>query len=90
MKNTDWEEAEFLTEPYIITSHKGWTPVVNYKTSAGETKVFYIGPFSLYKGLKPLWEQNGQKFTGMKFSFKKAYDKRSAPYEVKYDPLHAV
>lgn len=78
---TDEVVLEFVGEPYVVHTFRGFAPVVDVETAEKEKKSLFIAPSSLASGLLPLVEKNGA-FKGIKVRLKKDSADRFAKYVV--------
>ena len=78
---TDPIEVEFVSEPYVVYTIRGFAPVVDIQVKGGEKHTLFISPSSLANGLIPLLEKKG-KFTGIRVLLKKDSADRFAKYVV--------
>jgi hypothetical protein len=72
--------VEFLDEPYVVHTFRGFAPVVDVQVGK-EKKSLFIAPSSLATGLMPLVERKGS-FKGIKIKLKKDSTDRFAKYVV--------
>jgi hypothetical protein len=78
---TEWISVEVLSEPYVVMTIRGYAPVVDVKTPAGD-HIIYISSKSMSDGLAPMVEASGNKFKGLKFRVKKESEDKMARYVV--------
>lgn len=76
-----WVTVELLTEPYVVMSIRGYTPVVDVQGPNGR-QILFISSKSISEGLEPLVQANGGKFQGLKLRLRKETEDRMAPYIV--------
>lgn len=74
-------EFEILTEPYVIFSIDGYTPVCRVRLTDGTEKLFFIRAISLSRLLEPHVIANGMKWAGLKLRITKKAADRKAPYD---------
>ncbi len=73
---------EILTEPYVVKTRRGYAPVVDVRTDAGEEKTLFISPVSLTEGIEVLRQRNGDEFSGIKMRVFKESEDKFAKYVV--------
>lgn len=83
---TDWI-AIIVTGPVDVNATlNGYAPVLPVrKTTTGQDYILYISAKSLTEQLEPLRKNNGDQFTGLKFSIRKESEDKMAKYELKAD-----
>ena len=70
----------------VIAGFKGYAPIVTVKVDkTGLDYILYISAKSLTEQLEPLRKNNGDQFTGLKFSIRKESEDKMAKYELKTD-----
>lgn len=80
---TDWYQCEITGEPQVAASKIGFIPWVPVRSEVShDVQAMIINNVSISKGLEPLWEKNGKKFTGLRFRVHRVAEGRFAPYEV--------
>ena len=78
---TEPVEVEFVSEPYVVYTIRGFAPVVDIQVKGGEKYTLFISPSSLANGLMPFLEKQG-KFSGIRVVLKKDSTDRFAKYVV--------
>ena len=81
--NTEWIELEIISEPVVVLTFKGYTPILQVREiKTGSEYRFYISAKSLAESLEELRRNNGGVFKGIQFCVRKEGTNQMAKYEV--------
>ena len=83
---TDWVTITVTGPVDVIANLNGYAPVLPVRKEATQQEyILYISAKSLTEQLEPLRKNNGDQFTGLKFSIRKESENQMAKYELKTD-----
>ena len=83
---TDWIAITVTGPVDVIATLHGYAPVLPVrKENMSQEYILYISAKSLSEQLEPLRKNNGDQFTGLKFSIRKESEHQMAKYELKTD-----
>ncbi len=83
---TDWIAITVTGPVDVIATLHGYAPVLPVsKVNMSQEYILYISAKSLSEQLEPLRKNNGDQFTGLKFSIRKESENQMAKYELKTD-----
>ena len=80
---TGWIELEIVSEPDVVLTFKGYTPVLRIqKSKTGVEYLLYISAKSLAEPLEELKKNNGGVFKGIQLRIRKESMEKTSKYEV--------
>ncbi len=81
--STGWIELEIVSEPDVILTFRGYTPILRVrKVRTGVEYQLYISAKSLAEPLEELRKSNVGTFKGIRFRIRKESMKQMAKYEI--------
>ncbi|MDP7033373.1 MAG: hypothetical protein QF752_02655 [Planctomycetota bacterium] len=79
---TEEMELTIVTEPFVVFTHRGYTPVINVEDKGGDRFTFFISSSSVARELQPLIDDRGGRFKDLKILVKKESEEKFAKYQV--------